>query len=100
MRVRIRRIPPSPVLEGVDLRPYSFREGRLYEVDPPVAKVLLSWGYAERHPRAEAAQLTIPPRSCSKCGSARTTVMGRSEAPPLAHVHCGSCGHISLHPLV
>jgi hypothetical protein len=88
------------LLEGVDLRPYSFREGRLYEVDPPVAKVLLSWGYAERHPRAQAAQPTIQPRTCSKCGSARTTVMGQSEIPPLAHVHCASCGYLSVHPLV
>jgi len=100
MRVRIRHVPPSLVLEGVDLRPYSFREGRLYEVDPPVAKVLLSWGYAERQPRPQAAQLTVQPRACSKCGSARTTVMAQSETPPLAHLHCGSCGYISVHPLV
>ncbi len=100
MRLRIRRVPPSGVLEGVDLRPFSFREGQLYEVDPPVARVLLAWGYAERHPSAVAMQLAIQPRSCSKCGSEQTTVMGQSENPPLAHVHCGNCGYISLHALL
>src|SRR5215831_18129594 len=68
MRVRIRRVPPSPALEGVDLRPYSFREGRLYELDPPVARVLLSWGYADRHPKPEVSNLPQPARACSKCG--------------------------------
>jgi hypothetical protein len=40
-----------PVLKGIDLREYAFREGWLYEVDATVARVLLSSGYAERHPK-------------------------------------------------
>jgi ribosomal protein S27AE len=99
MRVRIRRLPPSPILEGVDLRPYTFREGRLYELDPPVAKVLLSWGYAERHPKA-TAEVPAQARTCSKCGSSQTSITARSENPPLVHLKCGSCGYVSVHSMV
>jgi ribosomal protein S27AE len=98
MRVRIRRVPQTQVLEGIDLRPFVFHEGRLYDVDPPVARVLLSWGYAERHPKVVAPP-AAEARACSKCGSRQTTVMGQSQEPPLIHLSCGSCGFISVHPL-
>ena len=100
MRVRIRRVPPIQQLEGVDLRPYAFREGRLYEVDPPVAQVLLSWGYAERHPKTDISRVTAKPPACSKCASRQTRITGQSEHPPLLHVHCGNCGYTSMHPLM
>jgi hypothetical protein len=47
VRVRISRVPPSRVLEGVDLRDYRLQEGREYELDPRVAKILVAWNYAE-----------------------------------------------------
>jgi hypothetical protein len=51
MEVRVLRVPPSRVLEGIDLRPYKLQEGNLYELEPQVAKVLIVWEYAERvHP--------------------------------------------------
>jgi hypothetical protein len=48
MKVRVLRVPPSRVLEGIDLRPYKLQEGNLYELEPQVAKVLIVWEYAER----------------------------------------------------
>jgi hypothetical protein len=48
MKVRVLRVPPSLVLEGIDLRPYKLQEGNLYELEPQVAKVLIVWEYAER----------------------------------------------------
>jgi hypothetical protein len=48
MKVRIRRAPPSRVLEGVDLGPVKFEAGRVYDLEPRVAEVLLVRGYAER----------------------------------------------------
>ena len=48
MRVRILRVPPSRTLEGVDLAPYRFEQGRTYDVDDVVARVLVVWSYAER----------------------------------------------------
>ena len=47
MRVRISRVPPSRVLEGVDLRDYKLQEGHEYELDTRVAKILVAWNYAE-----------------------------------------------------
>jgi len=47
MKVRVLRVPPSRALEGVDLRPYKFQEGHVYDLDPRVAKVLILWKYAE-----------------------------------------------------
>jgi hypothetical protein len=46
-RVRIRRVPPTRVLEGVDVSAYGFRAGQVYELDTRVANVLLAWDYAE-----------------------------------------------------
>jgi uncharacterized Zn finger protein len=33
-------------------------------------------------------------QSCSKCGSAETTILGQSNAPALMFVRCNACGHI------
>jgi hypothetical protein len=56
MKVRIRRLPPSGVLEGVDLRPYKFRVGCEYECEPDVANVLILWDCADlaKHPETPA----------------------------------------------
>ena len=48
MKVRVLRVPPSRILEGIDLRPYKLREGGVYDLESPVAKVLIVWKYAER----------------------------------------------------
>jgi hypothetical protein len=48
VRVRVLRVPPSLALEGIDLRPYTLREGNVYDLEPQVAKVLIVWKYAER----------------------------------------------------
>jgi hypothetical protein len=50
MKVRVVRVPPSRALEGIDLRPYKFQEGGIYDLDPRVARVLILWKYAERIP--------------------------------------------------
>jgi hypothetical protein len=36
------------MLEGIDLGPYRFETGRVYELERRVADVLLLWNYAER----------------------------------------------------
>ncbi len=46
-RVRIRRVPPTLVLEGVDLRQRQLRAGQVCDLKPDEALVLLFWGYAE-----------------------------------------------------
>jgi hypothetical protein len=48
MRVRIARVPPTEVLEGIDLRPLQLRKGKVYELERQVGKVLMVWGYAQR----------------------------------------------------
>jgi hypothetical protein len=70
----------------------------LYEVDAPVAQVLLTAGYAERHPRPVTPTAAVM-TGCSKCGSRQTAVIGQTEIPPLRHIKCRSCGYISVHPL-
>jgi hypothetical protein len=58
-RVKIRVVPPTGSLEGLDLIPFHFRAGQVYDVPSRVAEVLVLWGYAElerrRKPRDEAA---------------------------------------------
>ncbi|HEV3140350.1 MAG TPA: hypothetical protein VGY57_07550 [Vicinamibacterales bacterium] len=49
------RVPPSDSLEGFDLRPYGFLDGRLYDVPEDLAAVLVDWGYAERPVRRQQA---------------------------------------------
>jgi hypothetical protein len=52
LRIRIRRVPPTAFLEGIDLRPFQFRDGYFYDVDKHVAEVLIAWGYADYASRA------------------------------------------------
>jgi hypothetical protein len=53
MKVRIERVPPTDVLEGIDLRPYQLRKGQVYELERRVGKVLVVWGYARERAAAE-----------------------------------------------
>jgi hypothetical protein len=48
MKVRIERVPPTEVLEGIDLRPFQLRKGKVYELERRVGDVLVVWGYAQR----------------------------------------------------
>lgn len=48
VKVRVLRPPPSRVLEGVDLGASPLQKGRVYELEPIVANVLLLWEYAVR----------------------------------------------------
>ena len=48
MKIRILRSPPARILEGIDLGPYRFEKGKIYELEPRVATVLIVWSYAER----------------------------------------------------
>jgi hypothetical protein len=50
MLVRIVKVPPSGILEGLDLRPYKLRRSEIRELARPVADVLLAWDYAELYP--------------------------------------------------
>ena len=50
MRVLIKRVPPSRSLEGVDLLPYAFKEGHVYDLELRVANVLIAWEYAVLDP--------------------------------------------------
>src|SRR5437868_6722407 len=52
-RIRIRTVPPSELLEGIDLRHYEFREGQVYEVGPRLGELLVACGYAEQERRPE-----------------------------------------------
>ncbi len=47
MRVRIVKIPPASMLEGLDLRPLKLRAAETRNLRSPVADVLIAWGYAE-----------------------------------------------------
>jgi hypothetical protein len=47
MLVRIVKIPPAGILEGLDLRPLELRRSEIRELARPVADVLLAWEYAE-----------------------------------------------------
>ena len=55
MKTRIRRAPPARILEGVDLGPGRLEPGRVYELEPRVAEILIFWGYAERGDNGEFA---------------------------------------------
>jgi hypothetical protein len=46
VKVRVLRPPPSRILEGVDLGARPFEQGRVYELEPAVANVLVLWEYA------------------------------------------------------
>ena len=53
VRIRIRKVPPTEHLEGIDLRHYQFRQGQVYEVGPRLGELLIVWGYAELEMRGE-----------------------------------------------
>jgi hypothetical protein len=95
-RVRIRRVPPTGKLEGIDLTAYAFKNGMIYDVRPEVATVLLVWGYAEvadgsaPEPSDESCGTVI----CPTCGSG-TSAIGESQTPRLIHYHCDTCGRIT-----
>jgi hypothetical protein len=93
MNVRIRRVPPSPMLEGVDLRPYNFEEGHAYDVDPSVAKVLILWDYAElEHVHVEPMLREVSRLdTCPSC-QARKVLRSRSERGEV--FYCPHCDHI------
>jgi hypothetical protein len=46
-RIRIRKVPPTALLEGIDLRPYAFQEGDVQLVERRLALTLIVWGYAD-----------------------------------------------------
>jgi hypothetical protein len=46
MRVRIIKVPPASVLEGLDLRPLRLKLGETRELKDPIAGILVAWGYA------------------------------------------------------
>ena len=46
MRVRIVKVPPAYVLEGLDLRPYRLKPAETRNLRSPVADILIAWGYA------------------------------------------------------
>jgi predicted RNA-binding Zn-ribbon protein involved in translation (DUF1610 family) len=41
---------------------------------------------------------SVPPPPCSKCGSTRITVTGKSEAPAMTYVRCEACGYMTAVP--
>ena len=45
-RIRICKVPPTESLEGWNLRPFHFREGKVWDVDRRLADILIAWGYA------------------------------------------------------
>jgi len=81
MSVRIRRVPPAGILEGVDLRPYAFEQGHAYDVDPYVARVLVLWDYASLehiHVNPEFGTVSEP-NICPRC-QATNVLRTRSES--------------------
>ena len=66
MRVRIVRVPPASVLEGLDLRPYGLKPAETRNLRSPVADILVAWGYAERAPAPNSSRPTKKPRSRRK----------------------------------
>jgi len=47
MRIHIRHLPPTDVLEGFELRRYALRVGEIHDLPIVVAEVLIGCGYAE-----------------------------------------------------
>ena len=48
MLVRIVKVPPSSMLEGLDLRPLKLRRDETRNLKSPIADVLIEWGYAKK----------------------------------------------------
>jgi hypothetical protein len=55
MRIRIRRVPPTDSMEGIDLRHYGFCEGHAYDVGLCLGELLVVLGYAEPELREDDA---------------------------------------------
>ena len=63
MLVRIVKVPPASMLEGLDLRPLKLRIDETRNLKTPIADVLISWGYAEKAVRsARTARPSKKPR--------------------------------------
>jgi hypothetical protein len=58
MRVRIVKVPPVSVLEGLDLRPYRLKPAETRNLRSPVANILVAWGYAQPVVRRARARPT------------------------------------------
>ena len=61
MRVRILKVPPAFVLEGLDLRPYRLQPAETRNLRSPVADILVAWGYAQPVSRPSRARPTKSP---------------------------------------
>jgi len=92
MSVRILRVPPARVLEGVDLTPFAFERGRAYDVDPQVARVLILWDYASlEHVHVRIGGQSVP-MTCPRC---QTTNILRAKADEAGDFfYCPRCDHI------
>jgi hypothetical protein len=62
MRVRIVKVPPASVLEGLDLRPYQLKPAETRNLRSPVADILIAWGYAVPVLRPARARPTKTPK--------------------------------------
>jgi hypothetical protein len=63
MLVRIVKVPPAGILEGLDLRPYKLRRSEIRELARPVADVLMAWDYAEPFAdRRRPGNPRVPPK--------------------------------------
>ena len=61
MRIRILKVPPHDHVEGLDLRPYDFDEGGVYDVGNLFSGVLMAGGYAA--PERREKERTPEPRN-------------------------------------
>jgi hypothetical protein len=66
MLVRIVKVPPARMLEGLDLLPFRLRRSEIRELARPVADVLVAWEYAEPFPdRRRPGIPRVPPKKGS-----------------------------------
>jgi hypothetical protein len=72
-RVRIRRVPPTGKLEGIDLAAFCFENGRIYDLKRDIANVLLAWKYAElvNGLPLDSLDQSSQTATCPKCGPER-----------------------------
>jgi len=62
MRLRIVKLPPASVLEGLDLRPFKLKTGETRELPRAIADILTAWGYAR------APRVSVRPTKKSRAG--------------------------------
>ena len=62
MLVRIVKVPPSSMLEGLDLRPLKLRRDETRNLKSPIAEVLIEWGYADKAVRPPRPRPIKKPR--------------------------------------